>query len=117
MPHYKYLIIGGGMTADAAVKGIRHVDQEGTIGLIGDESQPPYDRPPLSKGLWKGKPLKSVSRKAAADEAALHVGRTAVALDPARHQVTDDRGTISAMRSYCWPPVELRAGYPAAPPV
>ncbi len=23
MPHYTYLIIGGGMTADAAIKGIR----------------------------------------------------------------------------------------------
>ena len=29
MPHYKYLIIGGGMTADAAVKGIREIDADG----------------------------------------------------------------------------------------
>ena len=54
MTHYKYLIIGGGMTADAAVRGIRQLDGEGSIGLIGEEPYPPYDRPPLSKGLWRG---------------------------------------------------------------
>ena len=31
MTHYKYLIIGGGMTADAAVRGIRQLDGEGSI--------------------------------------------------------------------------------------
>jgi hypothetical protein len=57
MPSYKYLIVGGGMTADAAVRRIREVDRNASIGLIGTEIDPPYDRPPLSKGLWKGKPL------------------------------------------------------------
>lgn len=54
MTHYTYLIIGGGMSAAAAIDGIREVDPTGSIGLIGAESHPPYDRPPLSKGLWKG---------------------------------------------------------------
>ncbi len=45
------------MTADAAVKGIRETDDRGNIGLICAESDPPYDRPPLTKGLWKDKPL------------------------------------------------------------
>ena len=60
MPQFRYLIVGGGMTADAAVQGIRQVDREGSIGVIGAESHQPYDRPPLSKGLWKGKPLNRV---------------------------------------------------------
>ena len=47
MPSYRYLIVGGGMTADAAVRGIREVDPKGSIGLIGTEIDPPYDRPPL----------------------------------------------------------------------
>lgn len=42
------------MTADAAVRGIRSVDEEGTILVLTDEPHPPYDRPPLSKGLWTG---------------------------------------------------------------
>ena len=60
MPHYPYLIIGGGMTAAAAVHGIREVDPTGAIGLIGLDPHPPYQRPLLSKGLWKGKPLERV---------------------------------------------------------
>jgi 3-phenylpropionate/trans-cinnamate dioxygenase ferredoxin reductase component len=64
VPHYTHLIVGGGMTADAAVGGIREVDAHGSVGLIGAEAHPPYDRPPLSKGLWKGKPLEGIWRKA-----------------------------------------------------
>jgi NADPH-dependent 2,4-dienoyl-CoA reductase/sulfur reductase-like enzyme len=55
MSYYSYLIVGGGMTAAAAVKGIREIDTNGSIGLFSMESDPPYDRPPLSKSLWKGK--------------------------------------------------------------
>lgn len=41
MAHYNYLIIGGGMTADAAVHGIREVDAAGTIGVISMEADTP----------------------------------------------------------------------------
>jgi NADPH-dependent 2,4-dienoyl-CoA reductase/sulfur reductase-like enzyme len=47
MPRYKYLIVGGGMTADAAVQAIREADADGSIGVVGAEPDPPYDRPPL----------------------------------------------------------------------
>jgi 3-phenylpropionate/trans-cinnamate dioxygenase ferredoxin reductase component len=63
MTNYDYLIIGGGMTAAAAVDGIREVDSTSGIGMISTEPDPPYDRPPLSKALWKGKPLDSIWRK------------------------------------------------------
>jgi NADPH-dependent 2,4-dienoyl-CoA reductase/sulfur reductase-like enzyme len=52
---FKYAIIGGGLTGDAAVKGIRELDHDGAILLIGKEKHLPYDRPPLSKKLWFGK--------------------------------------------------------------
>jgi NADPH-dependent 2,4-dienoyl-CoA reductase/sulfur reductase-like enzyme len=52
MVNYKYLIVGGGMTANAGVKGIRQIDLEGSIGLVSAESHPPYNRPPLSKDVW-----------------------------------------------------------------
>ena len=94
MPAYQYLIVGGGMTADAAVEGIRQVDSTGTIGLIGAESNAPYDRPPLSKGLWKRTPLKSIWRKTAVREAVLHLGRRVVALDLPHACVSDDQGTL-----------------------
>jgi hypothetical protein len=49
MPHYTYLIIGGGMTADAAVHGIRQRDAHGAVGLISAELDAPYNRPPLCR--------------------------------------------------------------------
>jgi len=94
VPRYAYLIIGGGMTADAAVAGIREADAAGTIGLISAEPHPPYNRPPLSKGLWKGEAEESIWRTAAKAGAELHLGRRAIALDPARHAVTDDQGVV-----------------------
>ena len=60
MKHYKYLIIGGGLTGDAAARGIRELDAEGSIGMFSMESDPPYIRPKLSKDLWKGKPLEKI---------------------------------------------------------
>jgi len=93
MPHYKYLIIGGGMTADAAVRGIREVDAHGTIGLIGNEPDLPYNRPPLSKGLWKGKPLENIWRKTEERQVELHLQHTAKSLDLRTRWVTDEEGT------------------------
>jgi 3-phenylpropionate/trans-cinnamate dioxygenase ferredoxin reductase component len=92
MNNYKYLIIGGGMTADSAVKGIREIDPEGTIGLISREPDPPYNRPPLTKGLWKGKPFDSIWRKNASQNATLHLGRNIVAMDADKQVVRDDQG-------------------------
>jgi NADPH-dependent 2,4-dienoyl-CoA reductase/sulfur reductase-like enzyme len=93
--HYPYLIIGGGMTAAAAVEGIREVDPVGAIGLISAEPDPPYQRPPLSKGLWKGDPTLDAIGIGTADRGAtLHLGRLARTLDPGRKTVTDDQGTV-----------------------
>ncbi len=94
MPHYTYLIVGGGMTAAAAVEGIREVDPKGSVGLIGADSHPPYDRPPLSKGLWKGKPLDTIWREFEPQGVTLHLGRQARKLDPSNKRGSDDQGTI-----------------------
>lgn len=94
MPHYPYLIIGGGMTAAAAIHGIREVDPTGAIGVIGLDPHPPYQRPLLSKGLWKGKPLERVWIDIASQDADLHLGRMAQTLDAAHKRVMDDQGTI-----------------------
>ena len=93
MPEFKYLIIGGGMTANAAVQGIRSIDPNGSLGLLSTEPDPPYKRPPLSKGLWKGKPLESIWLGTPDQGVELHLGLTAVQLDRANKLVRDDRGT------------------------
>jgi 3-phenylpropionate/trans-cinnamate dioxygenase ferredoxin reductase subunit len=92
MMDYKYLIIGGGMTGDAAAQGIREVDSDSTIGLIGAERDPPYNRPPLTKGLWKDKPLDSIWRHTEDRNVDLHLGRHAETIDVPGKRVTDDRG-------------------------
>jgi NADPH-dependent 2,4-dienoyl-CoA reductase/sulfur reductase-like enzyme len=94
MPNTKYLIVGGGMAADAALHGIRERDRSGSIGLIGSEPHPPYNRPPLSKGLWKDRPLESIWRKNDDLGVTFHLGRRARQLDVQTKGVTDDQGTV-----------------------
>ena len=90
MSHYKYLILGGGMTAAAAAHGIREVDSQGSIGIIGKEPDKPYDRPPLSKGLWKDKSFDSIWRHTENDRVEFHLGRTVEAIEPGQKRVVDD---------------------------
>lgn len=92
MPAYKYLIIGGGMTADAAVSGIKEIDPSGSIGLITAERYPPYNRPPLSKGLWKGKPVEKIFRKATEEGVERHLSTTVQSIQPHSKTVIDENG-------------------------
>jgi NADPH-dependent 2,4-dienoyl-CoA reductase/sulfur reductase-like enzyme len=94
MPKAKYVIVGGGMAADAAVRGIREVDTQGSIALIGDEIDAPYKRPPLSKGLWNGKPFDRIWSNTESLGVDLHLGRSALWLDTRAKRVIDDRGII-----------------------
>jgi 3-phenylpropionate/trans-cinnamate dioxygenase ferredoxin reductase subunit len=96
MQSYKYVIVGGGMTADAAVRGIRELDSQGTIAIVGEEHDQPYARPPLSKGMWKGRPFEKIWRGTDQLNVDLHTGRTALRLDPAGKHVRDDRGDVYA---------------------
>jgi len=94
MTNYPYLIIGGGMTAAAAVDGIREVDATGGIGLISAELDVPYDRPPLSKALWKGKPMDVIWRKTENKGVEIHLGRTVKEIFPQQKRVVDDKGDV-----------------------
>jgi 3-phenylpropionate/trans-cinnamate dioxygenase ferredoxin reductase component len=92
MAAYRYLIVGGGMTADAACRGIRDHDADGSIGLFGSEPHDPYARPPLSKALWTGKEESSVFRGTPELGVDMHTGQRITALDLDAHTVTDDAG-------------------------
>ncbi|MHB0923256.1 MAG: NAD(P)/FAD-dependent oxidoreductase [Bellilinea sp.] len=90
----KYLIIGGGMTADAAIRGIREHDPEGNIALVSKEEVPPYDRPPLSKGLWtKKKKVDQIWRGTEKFNIDFHLGREILSLDPVQNACLDDHNT------------------------
>ncbi|HYP68666.1 MAG TPA: FAD-dependent oxidoreductase [Thiobacillaceae bacterium] len=94
MKEYKYVIVGGGMTADAATAGIRERDPAGKIAILSDEKHPPYDRPPLSKKLWTGHPFESIWRKTEQAKADLLLDTRAVQGDAAAKTITDSRGEV-----------------------
>jgi NADPH-dependent 2,4-dienoyl-CoA reductase/sulfur reductase-like enzyme len=94
MKHHKYLVIGGGMTAASAVHGIRKIDQDGAIAMICEERHLPYDRPPLTKALWKGAPFDSIWRDIHGLNVAVHLGKKVTALDPSKKTATDDAGNV-----------------------
>lgn len=92
MGEYKYIIVGGGMTADSAVRGIRERDSEGTIALIGSERYPPYDRPPLTKGLWQDTDFEQIWRETDSLDVELHLGHEATDLDLREKKIIIDDG-------------------------
>jgi 3-phenylpropionate/trans-cinnamate dioxygenase ferredoxin reductase subunit len=90
---YDYLIIGGGMVADTAAKGIRERDPDGTIGIVGEESTAPFPRPALSKKLW-------TDAEFSEDDAALHtVDETGATLHLGARADTLDRETKTVTTS------------------
>jgi 3-phenylpropionate/trans-cinnamate dioxygenase ferredoxin reductase subunit len=49
MNEHKLVIIGAGQAAAGVARGLREGNFQGNITVVGDESHPPYERPPLSK--------------------------------------------------------------------
>ena len=50
-----YLIIGGGLAAANCARWLREEGADGSVLLVGREPDPPYNRPPLSKGYLQGR--------------------------------------------------------------
>src|SRR3954453_4261468 len=93
MAEFRYLVVGGGMTGDAACRGIRDQDADGSIGLVSAEDHPPYARPPLSKALWQGKDESTVWRGTAdLGGIELLLGRRIVELDLDARTAVDEAG-------------------------
>jgi 3-phenylpropionate/trans-cinnamate dioxygenase ferredoxin reductase subunit len=92
MKHYRYLIVGGGLTGDAAARGILELDVAASIGMISKESDPPYTRPSLSKGLWKGRPTGKIWRNTRDLGVELHLERIVTDLDPTEKYLRDNAG-------------------------
>jgi 3-phenylpropionate/trans-cinnamate dioxygenase ferredoxin reductase component len=80
------------MTGEAAIAGIREGDADGPITMLSAEPFPPYNRPPLSKALWKGDARESVWRQTAPAGLTLRLGVVAAAVDPLAKRVTDQAG-------------------------
>lgn len=89
---FDYLILGAGMAGEAAAQALREANADATIGLLGDESHPPYDRPPLSKKLWKDGKEDDIWRPIDKARAAVSLQHRATRIDRAAHTVHDNKG-------------------------
>ncbi|KKW92126.1 NAD(P)/FAD-dependent oxidoreductase [Sphingobium chungbukense] len=54
MSYYDVLIVGAGHAGAQAGISLRQLGFEGSIAMVGDEKDPPYERPPLSKEYFAG---------------------------------------------------------------
>jgi 3-phenylpropionate/trans-cinnamate dioxygenase ferredoxin reductase subunit len=54
MKSYDVLIVGAGHAGAQAAITLRQLGFDGTVAMLGDEHEPPYERPPLSKEYLSG---------------------------------------------------------------
>lgn len=96
--HFDYLIVGGGMVADTAARGIRELDADGSIGILSDDVDEPYTRPALSKKLWTDDEFTwdKVPLGTAGDTGAdIRLRTRATAIRPETHEVDADGHTFT----------------------
>lgn len=92
---YEYVIVGAGMAGDAAARGIREVDTDGGIVVIGREPTGPVMRPDLTKSLWNDPQptLDQVWLRTAEDAGAdMMLGTSVIEVDREARTVTTDSG-------------------------
>jgi 3-phenylpropionate/trans-cinnamate dioxygenase ferredoxin reductase subunit len=53
--HVAHLLIGGGLASANCARWLRESGAEGEVLLVGREPEPPYNRPPCSKGYLQGR--------------------------------------------------------------
>jgi 3-phenylpropionate/trans-cinnamate dioxygenase ferredoxin reductase subunit len=93
-PQLDVLIVGAGHGGAQAAIALRQNKFDGSIAIIGDEPDLPYERPPLSKEYLSGEKTFEPSFWSERDIAML-LGRRVVSVDPVAHTViADDGGSI-----------------------
>jgi len=97
---YDYLVIGAGMAADSAARGIRELDPDGSIGIVGEEVDPPVARPSLSKKLWTDPEFTLDQSWLGTEEtgAALHTATRIRSVDRAARTATAEDGDVFGYR-------------------
>ncbi|WP_197277386.1 NAD(P)/FAD-dependent oxidoreductase [Sphingomonas profundi] len=104
---YDVLIVGAGHGGAQAALMLRQQKFAGTIALLGDEPEPPYERPPLSKEYLSGEKTfeRILIRPAtfwAEREVALLLDRRVVSVDPAAHAVVLADGSSIGYGTLIW---------------
>ena len=92
-----FVIVGGGLAGATAAEALRAEGFGGRVVLIGDETERPYNRPPLSKDYLQGKSEKEKiyvhsERWYVDNDVELHLSCPASRIDVAAHQLTVQSG-------------------------
>ena len=100
MSFYDVLIVGAGPAGAQAAISLRQAGFEGSVAMIGDEKDPPYERPPLSKEYFAGEKTFERILIRPADfwqerKIDLLLGKRVTNVDPAAKTVTADGQLIS----------------------
>jgi 3-phenylpropionate/trans-cinnamate dioxygenase ferredoxin reductase subunit len=90
-----FVIVGASLAGAKAAEALREAGFAGGIVLLGEETERPYERPPLSKGYLQGKDPRDGAYVHDADwyakhDVTLRLGVRVTALDPAAHELTID---------------------------
>ncbi|MES2042649.1 MAG: FAD-dependent oxidoreductase [Pseudomonadota bacterium] len=104
---YDVLIVGGGHGGAQAALSLVQGGFTGSIAILGDEPELPYDRPPLSKEYLSGeKPFERMLLRPAALWAergiTMLLGKTVTAVDAAAHRVTCADGSDIGYGTMIW---------------
>ena len=107
MQHFDVVIVGGGHGGAQAAIALRTQGFAGSIAIVGRETEPPYERPPLSKEyLAQEKPFERLylrPREYWADKQVdLLLGREVTAVDPAARQLTCADGSSLGYDELVW---------------
>jgi 3-phenylpropionate/trans-cinnamate dioxygenase ferredoxin reductase component len=98
-----YVIVGASLAGAKAAQTLRDEGFDGQVVLLGQETERPYERPPLSKGFLTGKAEKSSiyvhpGDWYAAHDVELRLGVAATTLDPAARQLLLSDGSTLGYR-------------------
>jgi 3-phenylpropionate/trans-cinnamate dioxygenase ferredoxin reductase subunit len=107
LAQYDVLIVGAGHGGAQAAVALRQNKFEGTIAIIGDEPELPYERPPLSKEYFSGeKSFDRILIRPATFWAERNVdmllGKRVASVDPAGHSVTLTDGSTIGYGKLVW---------------